>query len=268
MIVTEGQRRFLERGQHVTITLPVERREDARCSRCRGGGERARCPTCGGTGLAPGTSSAEALIAPPEVGRAYRAQVVAFTRGMTVTVLRVERDGETWRVSIAPGDRTDPTLYLGRRFGYTTDVKRALPNEPPAVPEAFQRKVSKAADDAHRAKHPSSKPAADRDLAAKLEDALRDQLADTYLAWTPDEIALHSHVQGTPKEIRRRRRAMGLRAIDGYPKLTPADEDIVLRRLVRARKSEREIARALDVSRDKARRLVQTIEWEEQHRAA
>jgi hypothetical protein len=245
MIVTEGQFRFLKRGQHQTIVLPVRRRDD-------------------------GTA---ALISPPAIGAAYQAQVALFERGMTVTVVKVERAGETWRVRIAPGDRTDAVRYMARGAGekdfpgYTTNKSCALDQDAPVVPPDFQRRITKTANDGWIAVHPAMREPKDKDLAARVEEALREQLVDNYTRWTPEEIAAHSHTQGDPKTIRKRRRALGLRALDGLPKLTEAEEDTLLRTLVLAGATEREIARRLDVSRDKARRLVQVTEWEEQRAA-
>lgn len=99
-----------------------------------------------------------------------RAQPAPFKRGMTCTVLHIERDGLVWRIRLAPGDQRDQPLFLGRRGGYTRDVRQAMRDEPEAVdPHVVEQFTSRArvAEDVRR-----YQAAGTRELS-KLHERLR-----------------------------------------------------------------------------------------------
>jgi hypothetical protein len=140
------------------------------------------------------------------------------------------------------GGRTERRFFAARSDGSTPPSRQ--PDEPEAVPKSYQDQIIAEADERARSQHPSSAPAEQRDLARLVEEKLREDLT-RYTGWPPERVELHSRVQGDASSIRQRRRAMGLGAIDGYPKLTPVEEDRQLHRLLAAGATEREIARAL-----------------------
>lgn len=104
--------------------------------------------------------------------------------------------------------------------------------------------------------NPRKAPPAEPGLVHRVEQALREELRTRFRGESPEDVAAAAPRQGTPGEIRRRRRAMGLRGVDG---LFPVPGDQVAE-LVESMADEgcsvREVAHALDCSVGKAHQLL------------
>lgn len=161
-------------------------------------------------------------------------------------------------------DRQNRPLYLAAYspLAYTTDPRRALRSESDAgvlleaVTEDDVASMTRVARERMPVGEPKAKPPAEPGLVDRVEEALRVELAERFRGESPDDIAALAPHQGTPGDIRSRRRAMGRRAIDGlYP--VPDDQvDELVRSMANEGCSVRDVALALDCSVGKAQKLL------------
>lgn len=212
---------------------------------------------------------------PVRSGRTYTLQVAGSNRpGMKITVLTVfaqqlsditlsdiRAEGHTtrrqflsawphttqavWAVIFKLGDHLDHPRLLAKRSEqlYTASRYNSLPQEPEAVPAAWQA--------AQSAKQRSADLSALHEalrVARGREALLQDDLA-TYRGQDPKDIAMLAPHQGEAHEIRSRRRHMKLRAIDGLPDLTPDMRRQAIQQMRERNATVSQIALALDCSR-------------------
>ena len=171
---------------------------------------------------------------------------------------------DVWVIEFAL-DRSERPVYLAQRseFGYTNDKRRAMPGEPEVIDRATLSWITTDARDRMPVGQPRKPPPTEPGLLERVEQALREELRTRFRGVAPEDIAAESPKQGTPGEIKARRRAMGLRAIDGlFP--VPADQvDELVASMIEEGCSVRDIALALDCSPGKAHQIVKAHRTEE-----
>lgn len=86
---------------------------------------------------------------------------------------------------------------------------------------------------------------------------LRYMLLSKYVGWEPEDILADAPQFNTTDDIKRLRRALGQRGVDGLPQPTQAQLDRTLEYMVREGRSVRDVARAMDCSTGQAHKLIQ-----------
>jgi hypothetical protein len=91
----------------------------------------------------------------------------------------------------------------------------------------------------------------------ELEDDLRAELRQ-FRGREPEDVHALAPRQGSPGEVRQRRRRMGLRMVDGLEPRSEADAQALLAYMLVQGCSVRDLARAMDWSRGKAHNILRT----------
>lgn len=175
----------------------------------------------------------------------------------------LDPDQPVWIATLSV-DRQNRPLYLAAYspLGYTRDPRRALKSESDggrlleAPADTELASMTRVARERMPVGQPKAKPPAEPGLIDRVEQALREELEQRFRGEHPDDIAALAPRQGTPGDIRARRKAMGHRAVDG---LFPVPDDQVAE-LVKSMADEgcsvRDVALALDCSVGKAQNLL------------
>lgn len=151
-----------------------------------------------------------------------------------------------------------PARFLAPGSGYTTVQGRSIDREATALDEdELAAAVAAAKADAHPVgRRPVSRVAPLRpDAMACLEEELQRGLL-AMRGLDPDTVHERAPEQGSPGDVRARRRRMGLRAVDGLePRSLEADRRVMAMMLTRGC-SVRDLARAMDWSHGKANNVI------------
>lgn len=128
MIVTEYQLVLLRRGKTITVKVPAGQ-------------------------PAPGARKPKP---PVTLGRSYSAQLAPFTEGklrVLATALELV-DGE-WHVTVVRGDLEQPVFLAAQSDAiYTTEVRRALRDEPEVIPFSYEERCRMVAKSVGRVRDP------------------------------------------------------------------------------------------------------------------
>jgi hypothetical protein len=143
-------------------------------------------------------------------------------------------DRPVWVLTFTVAAEQEQPLYLarpvpGRRGDYTRIRDQAVDDLPVVDPE-------------------------------QLVDAsdLNFMLLSRYIGWEPEDVLAESPQFNTTDDIKRLRRALGQRGLDGLPQPAQAVLDRTLAYMVREGRSVRDIARAMDCSVGHAHKLIRT----------
>lgn len=158
-------------------------------------------------------------------------------------------------------DRQRRPVYLAAYSPmlYTTDPSRALRTgevleETPDSTEI--EAITRAARERMPVGEPKAKPPAEPGLIDRVEQVLRDELEQRFRGEHPDDIAALAPHQGTPGDVRARRRAMGRRAVDGLFPVPDDQVDELVQSMADEGCSVRDVALALDCSVGKAQTIL------------
>lgn len=169
----------------------------------------------------------------------------------------LDPDEPVWTVTfeVETSDRLR-WLAAASQYRYTQSRHRAFEPDAPAVDEDTLEWITDEARARHPVGQPKAKPPAEPGLVERVEQALRTELAERFRGEHPDDIAAASPKQGTPGEIRHRRRQMGLRAVDGLYPVPPDQIDELVASMAEEGCSVRDVALAVDCSVGKAQKLL------------